>query len=164
MAEEQPREATDDRPKIFKNMTAWIGGATAVIVALGGFLTAFGGLLRNDSRHADAKAETVQHTPSASDPDVGSQPSEEEVPASYKTGGGGTLKWVDGMWVWTDKDGTFHYKEVSNDGTTTVAKLPGGGENGEDVWLRWPNAGGQAFQSFDDQKNWNEPVEVTPVD
>jgi hypothetical protein len=157
MAEEHSNEATDDRPKFFKSMTAWVGGATALIVALGGLATAFGGLLGRDT----AKTNSAQQAVNASDV---APESTEEDPTSYTTGDGGTLRWVEGMWVWTDKDGTpYRYKEVSNDGVTTVAVLRGGGEDGKDVYLRWPNAGGQALQSFDDRENWNNPVEITEV-
>ena len=157
MTEEQSKQAADDRPKFFKSMTAWIGGVTAVIVALGGLLTAFGGLLGSHSREAIVKSDSEQRVQS----DVAPQSAEEEEPTSYTTGDGGTLRWVEGLWVWTDKDGvTYPYKEVSNDGVTTVAVFSGGGEDGKDVYLRWPNAGGQALQSFDDRENWNNPVEV----
>ena len=41
MPDNETEEVTDGRPKIFKNLTAWIGGATAVVVALGGLAGAY---------------------------------------------------------------------------------------------------------------------------
>jgi hypothetical protein len=34
-------------------------------------------------------------------------------------------------------------------------------EDGKDVWIQWPVAGGEALQSFDGQENWNYPIKVT---
>jgi len=159
MTEEQPKEATEDRPKVFKSMTAWIGGATAVIVALGGLVTAFGGLLRHDSRQTEPKTEAAQQTTNAPVAAVEPESTAEEERASYTTGDGGTLEWVKGMWVWTDGEGNpFRYSEESNDGVTVVGKLR---QDGKDIWLQWPVAGGEALQSFDNQDNWNNPVSVT---
>jgi hypothetical protein len=144
MAEEQPKEGTDDRPKIFKNMTAWIGGATAVIVALGGLATAYRSFMHDNRAQSQTGAESAS-APAAQQDDgaAASSTATGEDPASYTTDDGGTLRWIEGMWIWTTKDDDkFRYKEVSNNGVTTVAILKGGGENGEDVYLRWPNAGG----------------------
>jgi hypothetical protein len=164
MAEEQPEEGTDDRPKVFKNMTAWIGGATAVIVALGGLATAYRNFVGDNRARSQAAAATASAPAAQQDDGASASTAPDEDRSSYKTDDGGTLRWVEGMWVWTTKDGDkYRYKEVTNDGVTTVAVLKGGGENGNDVYLRWPNAGGQAFQSFDEQANWTEPVALTPV-
>ena len=160
MADEPPKDATDERPKIFSNMTAWIGGATALVVALGGLAGAY----RNLFPDVSPPAQTAPAPQEVSQPTAASTSDEAQAPTSYTTDDGGSLKVVDGMWLWTTKDGDkYRYKELSNDGTTTVAVLTGGGENGKDVYLRWPNAGGQAFQSFDDQATWTDPVDVTPA-
>jgi hypothetical protein len=160
MADEEPEQPADNTPKIFKSMTGVIGGATAVVVALGGLYTAYDKFLNKPPAEETAPADDTI-TPAAA-PQNAPPAAAQNDRKTYTTGDGGTLEWVDGMWVWTDKDGTpYRYKEETNDGTTIVAKLPGGGEHGEDVWLRWPVAGGQALQSFDDQENWNNPVKVT---
>lgn len=160
MAEEQANETTDDQPRIFKNVTAWIGGVTGVIVALGGLASAFGMFTGHNSRQAEVPANAA--APTSEPLAAATQSAQEDEPISYKTDDGGTLSSVDGLWVWTTKDGEkYRYKEVSNDSVTTVAVLKGGGEDGADVYLRWPNAGGQAFQSFDDQATWTEPVKFT---
>jgi hypothetical protein len=144
-------------------MTGVIGGATAVVVALGGLYTAYDKFRNKEPVEETAPADdTLTPAATASAPRDTPAPAAQNGRKSYTTSDGGTLEWVDGMWVWTDKDGTtYRYTEETNDGTTIVAKLPGGGEDGKDVWLRWPVAGGQALQSFDDQENWNNPVKVT---
>jgi len=159
VAEEQPKDAANDRPKAFQSLTGRIGGVTALLVALGGLVAAYRNLLPASAPAPSSSA--AQHEVG---PDSGSSITQAQAPASYTTGDGGALEMVDGMWVWTTKDGDeFRYKEVSNDGITTVAVLKGGGEKGADVYLRWPNAGGQAFQSFDDQATWTDPIKLTPV-
>jgi hypothetical protein len=165
MTDEQPEQSADNTPKIFKSMTGVIGGATAVVVALGGLYTAYDKFLSKRPVEETAPTDAAPPAETASAPQDDLAAAGGDVRNSYTTSDGGTLEWVDGMWVWTDKDGApYRYKEESNDGTTIVAKLPRGGEQGEDVWLRWPIAGGQAFQSFDDQQNWNNPVKVTVND
>ena len=164
MPDNETEEVTDGRPKIFKNLTAWIGGATAVVVALGGLAGAYRNVFPgHPAQQVDANGE-ARASDSPSQPDSPSQTQQEQgAIAAYTTDDGGNVRLTDGMWVWTTKDGDkFRYKEVSNDGTTTVAVLKGGGENGQDVYVRWPNAGGQAFQSFDEQASWTDPVNLAP--
>ena len=159
MAEEQPKDAPNDRPKAFQSLTGWIGGVTALVVALGGLVAAYRNLLPASAPAPSSSA--AQHDVNSESASLVAQAQE---PASYTTDDGGAIQMVDGMWVWSTKDGDkYRYKELSNDGVTTVAVLKAGGENGADVYLRWPNAGGQAFQSFDDQATWTDPVELTPA-
>jgi hypothetical protein len=158
MADDDTNDTTDGRPKVVKNLTAWIGGATALVVAVGGLAGAY----RNIFPSEPAQTQATQND--ATVPDKAAAPADQDQAAAsaYTTDEGGNVHFIDGMWVWTTKDGDkYRYKEVSNDGTTTVAVLKGGGEKGQDVYLRWPNAGGQAFQSFDDQATWTEPVDFT---
>jgi hypothetical protein len=157
MADDDTGEVADGRPKIFKNLTGWIGGATAVVVALGGLAGAFHNFFPGSSAQTQASpTETTK-------PDVAPSTDQEQATVTgYTTDDGGNIRLIDGMWVWTTKDGDkYRYKELSNDGTTTVAVLKEGGDKGQDVYLRWPNAGGQAFQSFDEQASWIDPVNLT---
>ncbi len=157
MAGEQSEEPGDGTPKIFKSVTGVVGGLTALVVALGGLYTAY------DKFRAKPKPPTEELAP-AGDTTAATGSRSVAAPAeqncnSYTTGDGGTLKWVSGMWVWTDGDGnTYRYSEESNDGVTIVGKML---EDGKYVWLQWPVAGGQALQSFDDQVNWKDPIKVT---
>ena len=157
MADDDTSNVTDGRPKIFKNLTAWIGGATAVVVALGGLAGAYQNMFGGSS------AQTQANTTAAAPSDAASPTAQDQTTVTaYTTDDGGNIRLIDGMWVWTTKDGDkYRYKELSNDGTTTVAVLKGGGDEGQDVYLRWPNAGGQAFQSFDEQASWIDPVNLT---
>lgn len=158
--DDDTEEATDGGPKVFKNLTAWIGGATAVVVALGGLAGAY----RNVFPHEPAQAADTNGVQAAAPSAAGTEQDQGTITA-YTTDDDGSVRLTDGMWVWTTKDGEkYRYKELSNDGTTTVAVLKGGGDKGQDVYLRWPNAGGQAFQSFDEQASWSDPVEFTPDD
>ena len=157
MAGDQPVDAAE-RPKLFRNMTAWIGGATAVLVALGGLAGAY----RNLFSDAAPQTKAATNAQGLSQPAPASQTA--RVPTSYTTDDGGTFRLVDGMWVWTTKEGDkYRYSQLSNDGVNSVAVLKGEGENGKDVYVRWPNAGGQALQSFDDQANWTAQVNFTPA-
>lgn len=174
MTDEQPRDG-DGRPKRFNNLTTWLGGATAVIVALGGLAGAARDLWPSSAQTTSDNAVSPDDasqtaTDNAAAPDDASQTpatpatDQDQRITSYTTGDGGTLELVDGMWAWTAKDGTvYHYKQISDDGTTTVALLPADGQDQKDVYLRWPNAGGQAFQSFDNQDTWTQPIQVQPA-
>ncbi len=158
MKDEQSADDSDERPKISKTVTAWIGGATAIVAALGGLSGAF-----NNFRFANsAQTQDAAAAQNVAEPAGGTSADQPQEPTSYTTGDSGSFKLVDGMWLWTTKDGVeYRYKVLSNDGTTTVAELVGG-EDGKDVYLRWPNAGGQALQSFDDQETWIKPIELQP--
>src|SRR6266496_4447112 len=89
--EKEPNEAPDERPKAVKNLTAWIGGATAVVVALGGLAAAVKGIVHDNQspRQAQAPAQTSQ--PSAVNATQSDQQSEaapagrEDEPWYYKT-------------------------------------------------------------------------------
>jgi hypothetical protein len=169
MTEEPPNEGTDDRPKLFKNMTAWIGGATGVVIALGGLATAYKSFMHDSPPRAEAQTNTAQAV--LDQPDAGEQnqvapAGRDSEPWYYTTDAGGRLRYVDGLWVETGSDGavTARYDDDSGDGTTTVARLPGGGENGGDLYLRWPAAGGRAEKSVDRQQNWTDAYTVTVDD
>jgi hypothetical protein len=160
MADEQPEEQADGTPKLFKSMTGVIGGATAVVVALGGLYTAYDKFMSKPKQEAEAVSPEDQDGNAAADaPQPVGAESPQETRNSYETGDGGTLEWVNGMWVWTDgEDNTYRYSEESNDGVTIVGKML---EDGKYVWLQFPVAGGQALQSYDDQSNWKDPIKVT---
>ena len=97
MAKEQPDETTDDQPKIFKSLTAWIGGVTGVIVALGGLASAFVIFTGHNSSQAEVRtnggAPVVQEEQNAISEDLNAatQSAQEEQTISYQTDDGGTL-------------------------------------------------------------------------
>jgi hypothetical protein len=159
MADEpRPDLKPDDRPRFFSTLNGWIAGLTGLVLAFAGLFTACDKLFRDEPAGTGAASNGMAA------PAAATTASAARRITSYTTGDGGTLRRVEGMWVWTDKDGTtYRYQEEINDGVTTIAVLKQGGENGQDVYLRWPNAGGMALQSFDNQANWNQPIEVTPA-
>lgn len=166
MDEQTPDSSGDgpaETPRIFRNMNVWIGGATGVVIAL---TSLYAAVQRWPGKPVEAVSPAANANDAANSNDsVAVEPAEpaETARSAYTVGNGGTLRWVDGLWVWTAKDDTqYRYAEESNDEITTVAVFKGGGEDGQDVYLRWPNAGGQAFQSFDGQTSWVDPVAVTP--
>ena len=157
--DEQTNEAAGGRPKFLSGTTGLIGGLTALVVAVGGLATATKDMWGGDK---DAKANMAQE--SSSEPMTKSK-APTARPTSYKIigGEGGTLDKVSGTWVWIDAKGTpYKYEQQSDDGTTTIAVLRGYGENGGDIWLRWPNAGGEGLQSWDEGESWKYPVQVMP--
>jgi len=159
MTDEQQQDSTDGTPKLFKNMSGWIGGLTALVVAAGGLFTAYDKFIRKEPAAEAAPVDDVAPAAEPSTSQDSPAPPQEEVRKSYTTGDGGTLEWVNGMWVWIDGErNQYRYSEESNDGVTIVGKLL---EDGKYVWLQWPVAGGQALQSFDNQDNWTKPIKVT---
>lgn len=138
--EEQQIESTQGRTG---KVTAWIGGITALVVALGGLATAVREFTKDDAAaqttNADAKSR----------------------PTSFTVGDGGTFRKIDGLWVWTNTDGVWRYTELENDGNFTVGVCRDCGTEKQDIYVKWPNAGGQALQSYDDQVNWTDGVYFT---
>ena len=122
-------------------MTAWVGGATALVVALGGLATATKDLWHRQPAADDGELRCSRDTRHARHERLGRA---NEEPTAYSVPNhGSTLRWVTGMWVWTDKDGNkYRYTDKGADGANSIAVLQAGGEKGEDVWLRWPTAGG----------------------
>lgn len=139
------------------NLTTWVGGMTAFVVALGGLVTAVNQFWKDDTPARESKVETTDAKQAAMTP---GEPAKSR-PTSYTLSDGGTFKRIDGLWVWQNAEGIWRYSEIDNDGTTTVAVSKGTGAEGQDIYVRWPNAGGQGFQSYDEQENWRDGVFFT---
>jgi hypothetical protein len=161
--DEEPKDGESRRPGLMNSMTAWVGGATALVVALGGLATATKDLWHRQPA-ATTESSAAPATPDT--PDTSGSDAANEEPTAYSVDDGSTLRWVQGMWVWTDKDGNkYRYTDKGADGANSIAVLQAGGEKGEDVWLRWPTAGGgQASESHDNQETWTDLGEVTVDD
>lgn len=154
-------QRSDESPKLFKNMNGVIAGVTGLVVALGGLATAYKQFFDKPAERQAAVTESQAPADRAAPAAGEEEPAED--PGFYDTDADGTLRFIDGLWVETAKDGTkYRYEEISNDGTMTVAIDRGGGEEGEDVYLRWPNQGGQAQKSWDRQANWSDAFNVYP--
>lgn len=161
--QEQPGEGSGGGgPKIFNKLNTMIAGVTGLVIAMGGLAATwdkmFGGKPAEEQA-ATAQPETLADATPAAEEQAVEEPAAED-PSYYDIDEGGTLRWIDGLWVEKTGNGTFRYEQVSNDGYKTVAVDRGGGENGEDVWLRWDTAGGQAQKSFDRQATWEDVFNV----
>ena len=160
--DEQPND-TGGRPKILNNMTALIGGTTALVVAVAGLMTATKDFWKKDPQEQAARSSPPESSPA----DAGrAQAAVSQLPSrplSYTVSGGdgGSMDKIDDKWVWTtNKDDRYEYEQVSDDGTTTVAVLKQEPPN-ETWYIRWPNAGGTALQKTEG-KGWDDGVRFTP--
>lgn len=162
-SKEPPQQDSDSSPKLFGKMNGTIAAITGLVVAIGGLATATKGIWGGTgSSDTQAVASQVKSSGDEAAPDAEEDLSEED-PGFYDTDEDGSLRFLDGLWVETARDGTkLRYEEISNDGAMTVAVDRGGGEEGEDVYLRWPNQGGQAQKSWDRQANWSDVFNVYP--
>src|SRR6266576_1059336 len=89
--DDEPRQTPDERPKVFKNMTAWIGGATGVVIALGGLATAYQQLMSNKPVRAAATNGEAAPTAASADDNAAAPAVEADEPWYYTTDDGGTL-------------------------------------------------------------------------
>ena len=166
-----PSEPTDAKPKIFQNINGVIAGVTGLVIALGGLAAATKSMwdkdpepteVRGAEKLADASQQTGQ---AAANQAVETAPAEaptNDDPWNFTTDNGGTLRWVNGFWVEVDQAGTtVRYGHFEADARENVAMRAGAGPNGEDVYLRWPKAGGRAQRSMDVQESWRDAYIVT---
>ncbi len=156
---EQPDESSDGKPKIFGNMNTVIAGVTGLLIAIGGLATTWDKIFGGDEPAEQAVAAKSEEAPAAEEP-AADTAAEAEDPTYYDIDDGGSLRFIDGLWVENSNNGKFRYEEVSNDGEMIVAVDRGGGDNGEDAWLRWPIAGGRAQESQDKQETWTDVFSV----
>lgn len=160
MTDEPQQDAGEGRPKFFNNVTGWIGGLTAVVIALAGLKAAAGQLdLFGSSKPAD--------TAVASNEGEELAPAEEEeaaaeLPTKYTgtwQGQDVTLEWHNGVWVeitaeGTDDEVTQHYEQLER-----TDKMTNGIDRTRDMYVRWPTQGGTLEES-ENGKNWTESYDV----
>ena len=157
--DEQPQDAADDKPPVFKNINGWIGGITGVVLALAGLRAAYQQLMPDKAAVEAAAAgeggSANSETAVASGEDAAA---EDQGPWSYTTSKGGTLAWVDGLWVETAADGTVtNFHHLSSENGMTNASDPATG-----MFLRWPDGGGVVEQSEDGRVHWSDRYRITP--
>src|SRR5690349_24622468 len=113
MTDEPEQAGGEGRPKFFNSVTGWIGGLTAVVLALAGLRAAYTQL--NPSKPADEAPteEIAGDEAAAATPDDSAAPAEEvaaaEAPTKYTgtwEGKEATLELRNGIWVETLSDGT----------------------------------------------------------
>ena len=154
MDEEQNKRSQVGAGKV----TAWIGGATALVVALGGLVTAV-----REFRKDDAVAQTKTEAPAPAKAASMAATAPAARPESYiiEGGEGGTLVKIDNKWLWTTATGDrYEYEQLSDDGTDTVAVMRQA-PPADTFYLRWHNAGGTAMQRTEGDR-WGDELKITP--
>jgi hypothetical protein len=162
MTDEPEQGAGEERPKFLNSVTGWIGGLTAVVLAIAGLKAAAGQLdLFGSSKPAD--------TAVASNEEAEAAPAEEEeeadaadLPTKYTgtwQGQDVTLEWRNGVWVevtaeGTDDEVTQHYEQLER-----TDKMTNGIDRTRDLYVRWPTEGGTLEESKDG-KTWTESYDV----
>jgi hypothetical protein len=140
-------------------VTAWIGGATALVVALGGLLTAVKEFRKEDTAVAQTKTDAAAPAKAASL--AAMAPETRPVSYTIEGGEGGTLVKIDNKWLWTTEAGDrYEYEQVSDDGTDTVAVFRQDPPD-DTFYLRWHNAGGTAMQRTEGER-WGDELKITP--
>ena len=163
--DEQPKEDAEQRPGLFKSANGLIAGLTGLLIAFGGLITAYRELQkpRNEAAAANADGSVAQQATNAPSDTGTADTQADEEPWGYTIDAGGTLRFKGGLWIETDAQGTeTRYSPESVENGFTYAKDKGAGPDGEDVFLRWPTAGGQVEKSVDRQVTWNDVYVVTP--
>ncbi len=144
--------AGDGSPKVLTNLKGWIGGATAVVIALAGLSQAV--LMLMPAKTAEPQAALGEEAESApEEAATADDAAPEALPLLYDTSDGGTLYFKDGMWTLYDEkaEADQNFELLSrDDGKTVVAN------HDRTLFLRWPNEGGMAEQSVDDRVSWSE--------
>ena len=155
MEEQQDESSKGNAGKV----TAWIGGATALVVALGGLLTAVNQFRKNDT--AVTQTRTDAGTPGKTASLAATSSTTRPVSYVVEGGEGGTLIKIDNKWLWTTQDGSrYEYEQLSDDGTDTVAFYKQA-DPAETYYLRWHNAGGTAMQKTEGER-WGDELKITP--
>ena len=159
------RDGAAEPPRFLKNVTAWIGGLTGVVIALAGLRAAYNQFMPDQragtevaalSNEAQAGSEASNDTAAE---DSEAAPESSTLPLAY-SGGGYQIEWKDGEWVETDSDGKVaRYEQQSRDATDTFVI-----DRANNVRWRWPTEGG-AVQSFDqDKQEWvDSEIVYSPV-
>ena len=155
--DEQPKEGASDRPGFFKSVNGWIAGITALVVALAGLATALHPWMSKEQKESTAAVATPNATDAEAAGAANMEAVENDDPWGYTTDARGTLRYKGGLWIETDSEGTeTRYTPESVENGFTYARDKGAAPNGEDVFLRWPTAGGQVEKSVDRQVHWND--------
>jgi len=158
MTDEPEQGEGGGNPPFFNKVTKWIGGLTAVVLALAGLKAAAGQL----DLFGSEKPTTTEQAASAGEGDAPAT-SEEEATAGLPTKYTGTwegqevtLELRNGIWVETLTDGTVtRYEQLSRDDKTT-----NGIDRNRNLYVRWPTEGG-TFEESEDNDTWTRSYDVT---
>jgi len=162
--QEAPSTESGGKSGFFQNINGVIAGVTGLLVALAGLAATWDRIFpdKKADQEVVAKTDTVNTAAADTATEADASAPSDDDPWYFTTDNGGTIRWVDGLWVEEDKDGNkTRYDHFSADTEYDVAFLAGGGPEGEDVYLRWPKSGGRAQKSFDRQESWQDAYGVT---
>ena len=166
MTDEPTKDDGDGRPKFFKSVTGWIGGLTAVVLALAGLKAASGQLdLFGSSEPKEAKQAESTESGGGAGGQVAKAAETAALPTSY-TGvwqdNNVKLEWRNGVWVETTEQGggeedplIYHYEQLSRTPqmTNTI-------DRSRNLYVRWPTDGGTVEES-EDGDTWTRSYELT---
>jgi hypothetical protein len=166
-----PDKAQDDHPRVFKTISNWIGGITAVILAIVGLKAAYTQLFPPAPTNHVIPENQVRPTPvnptgnevaNVTDsvlPPSPAAPKADGLPLRYSKPRG-FLEFRHGFWVETDINNgvEFTFREVSRKGGTTVAF-----DESRNMTMRWPNEGGEVEWSNTDPPVWHNLYMVDPT-
>ena len=161
---DEPNENGEGRPKIFNKATGWIGGVTAVVLALAGLKTAYNQLTPSaPAQAADREAASVTEGDAAADDAATTEAATPaDLPSKYTgtwQGKDVVLEWRNGVWVETTAEGTddeilVHYEQLSRTAAMTNAI-----DRTRNLYVRWPSEGGTLEES-EDGNSWTRSYEV----
>ncbi|HET6941175.1 MAG TPA: hypothetical protein VFH89_03325 [Sphingomicrobium sp.] len=162
MTDEPQQGPGDERPKFFNNVTGWIGGLTAVVLALAGLKAAAGQLdLFGSSKPVDTAVASNEGVEAGAEEAAGEETAA-DLPTKYAgtwQGQDVTLEWRNGVWVevtagGTDDEVTQRYEQLER-----TDKMTNGIDRSRDMYVRWPTQGGTLEES-EDGKTWTESYDV----
>jgi hypothetical protein len=165
MTDEPQDNAGDARPKFFNSVTGWIGGLTAVVLALAGLKTAYNQLGPSESRKtAETEVATGSKEAAAAVPTTEAE-TQADFPTSYTgtwKGNDVTLEWRNGLWVETTDQGeeepvVINYEQLSRTDIMTNAI-----DRDRNMYVRWPTGGGTVEES-ENGTTWTRSYEVNPA-
>lgn len=152
--DEQPPESSGEPPKIFRNMNAWIGGITGVVIALAGLYSAIERFWPDAPVQAAAEAPVEAPADASTGNEAVEVATAEPLPLSYKAVDA-TFEKTGGMWVYTRGEEVTRYQEVSREGGNTVVFDPM-----RKGYARWPNNGGMVQESANNQASWSDSFDI----
>lgn len=157
---EQPRDSAEQGsgspPKFFSTMNGMIAGATGLIVALGGLLTAYTQFFDKDKTETatPAQANTAAPVAAAAIPSE----SEADAPLVYE-GDDARMEWTDDRWVLKTAEGRWEYADEYSKYEGYVLAY----DKTNQAYMRWPIKGGMAEQRKDGE-GWGDWINLYPAE
>ncbi|WP_309662679.1 hypothetical protein [Sphingomonas sp.] len=152
--DEERKDGAGERPKMFSNMTAWLGGLTGLIVAVTGLIAVWPHA--KQAEPVEDAAKPVENSDAAVSTDAAAaDAAAQPLPLKYKAVGA-TFEKVDGEWVYASANEETRYTEVSRTDGNTVVFDPK-----REVYARWPNQGGKVEEKgADNQAEWEDSFDI----